>query len=396
VTSRRWRLEAALAGVCALALLAGAVVLYFALTASPMHTDPVAIPSRAVEVNAGPHASAVDESRRQARALLVKDDLPGLSVAVAIDDAIVWAEGFGYVDLDRTPLTPLTRFRLGALSKPLTATAVALLYDQGRLDLDAPVQRYVAAYPQKQWTVSVRQLIGDVGGVHRIRGDGNDAMPVEHCESLDEAVALLADDPLLFEPGTQYRYSIWGWVLVSAAVEGAAGEPFDRFMVRRLFEPLAMDHTAVGERGRPESPGPNRVPRSVFGMRLGVEDAMRPDYSCLAGAGAFVSTPSDLVRLGSAMLKPGLLKADTIATFETPGRLRSGASTPYALGWTVGDVQLAGKPLRMVSHRGSPMGGSVALLTFPDLGLAIAAAANVADVKQVNAFALQVAEAFAR
>jgi hypothetical protein len=96
------------------------------------------------------------------------------------------------------------------------------------------------------------------------------------------------------------------------------------------------------------------------------------------------------------MLKPGLLKADTIATFETPGRLRSGASTPYALGWTVGDVQLAGKPLRMVSHRGSPMGGSVALLTFPDLGLAIAAAANVADVKQVNAFALQVAEAFAR
>ena len=66
--------------------------------------------------------------------------------------------------------------------------------------------------------------MGDVAGVHRIRGDNNDAMPGEHCASLDEAVAMLADDPLLFEPGTQHRYSIWGWVLVSAVVEGAAGD----------------------------------------------------------------------------------------------------------------------------------------------------------------------------
>ena len=289
----------------------------------------------------------MEKSRRLARALVAGDNLPGLSVAVAVDGEIVWAEGFGWADVDsRTPVTPLTRFRLGALSKPLTAVAAALLHDRGRLDLDAPVQRYVPAYPEKQWTVTTRQLMGDVAGVHRIRGDNNDAMPVRHCASLDEAVAMLTDDPLMFRsPARGDRYSIWGWILVSAVVEGAAGEPFTRFMVRQLFEPLAMERTVVAETENLDG-GAHRAER-------------RPEYSCLAGAGAFLSTPTDLVRLGSAMLKPGLLQADTIAVFRTPTRLVSGASTTYALGWTIGSVQFAGEPAQMASHRGSPMGGTV-------------------------------------
>ncbi len=375
-----------------LVVVGGAVWLVSTMS---VHEDAAAVPSTVAAAHPGRYAGSVEESRRLARALVAGDNLPGLSVAVAVHGEIVWAEGFGWADVDsRTPITPLTRVRLGALSKPLTAVGVALLHDRGRLDLDAPLQRYVPAYPEKQWTVTTRQLMGDVAGVHRIRGDNNDAMPVEHCASLDEGVALVAGDPLLFEPGTQHRYSIYGWVLVSAAVEGAAGEPFTRFMVRQVFEPLAMNRTVVAETEVLD--GVTSSPRSVFGIRLGVKKASRPDYSCLAGAGAFLSTPTDLVRLGSALLKPGLLKAETIAAFQTPTRLVSGASTTYALGWTVGSVQLAGEPARMVSHRGSPMGGTVSLLTFPDLGLAIAAAANVSAASGVNPFALQVAEAFTR
>jgi len=96
------------------------------------------------------------------------------------------------------------------------------------------------------------------------------------------------------------------------------------------------------------------------------------------------------------MLKPGLLRAETVTALQTPTRLVSGASTTYALGWTVGSVQLQGAPARMVSHRGSPRGGTVSLLTFPDLGLAVAAAANMTDVTGVNPFALRVADAFTR
>ena len=391
----RWRLEAALA-VIAVVIVAAAVPLYFAFIPNHVHTDPAAIPSTAADGIALQQFAPLDEGRHLARTLLVQNNLPGLSVAVAVDGTIVWAEAFGYADADNTPLTPLTRFRLGALSKPLTAMAAGLLHDRGQLDLDAPVQRYVPAYPSKRWTITTRQLMGDVGGVHRIRGDNNDAMPVEHCESLDEAVGMLAGEPLLFEPGTEHRYSIWGWVLVSAAVEGAAGEPFGRFMMRQVFEPLSLDRTSVVETEGLDGVASYNI-GSVLHAKLGVKKAsLRPDYSCLAGAGAFLSTPMDLVRLGSAMMKPGLLKAETIAALETPTRLVSGAPTTYALGWTVGTGHLAGKPARMVSHRGSPRGGTLSLLTFPDLGLAVAAATNVSSAAGVNPFALQIADLFTR
>ena len=381
VRSTRWRAEAALAVVCAVVLLAAGGGAIWFMSRQPLHVDAAAVPSTAATAPIDRYAAPVEEARWRARTLVADDNLPGLSVAVAVDGEIVWAEGFGWADVgSRAPVTPLTRFRLGALSKPLTAVAAALLHDRGRLDLDAPVQRYVPGYPRKQWTVTVRQLLGDVAGVHRIRGDNNDAMPTGHCASVGDAVALLADDPLLFEPGTQHRYSVWGWVLVSAAVEGAAGEPFARFMAHQVFEPLGMERTVVAE-----TEGLDGVGHGSGG---------RPDYSCVAGGGAFLSTPTDLVRFGSATLKPGLLKAETIAAFRTPPRLMSGVATTYALGWTVKSIQFAGEPTRIVSHRGSPAGGSVSLLTFPDLGLAIAAAANASGAEGVEPFALRVAEVF--
>jgi serine beta-lactamase-like protein LACTB len=364
------------------AVLAAAGVAYWALSRPPLHPSAAAVPSTAAAAPTTRFEGAVAASRLLARDLVVAGNLPGLSVAVAVHGDIAWAEGFGWTDgEDHRPITPRTRFRLGALSKPLTAFGAALLHDRGRLDLDAPVQRYLPGYPQQRWAVTLRQLMGDVAGVHRIRGDNNDAMPVTHCDDLDQAVALLAGEPLLFEPGTQHRYSIWGWVLVSAAVERAAGESFTRFMTRDVFAPLGMDRTLVEEAEALED----------FAHASGD----RPDYSCLAGGGAFVSTPTDLVRFGSAMLRPGLLPTDTIAAMQTPGRLTSGASTTYALGWTVTSVTIAGRSMRLVSHRGSPAGGTATLLTFPDSGLAIAVAANAADAGGVTPFALQVAEAFA-
>jgi CubicO group peptidase (beta-lactamase class C family) len=126
-----------------------------------------------------------------------------------------------------------------------------------------------------------------------------------------------------------------------------------------------------------------------------VEVASPPHYSCLAGAGAFLSTPADLVRLGTAVIRPGFLKADTIALFHTPLRLESGAATTYALGWTVDNVQLAGAPVRISSHRGSPVGGTISLMTFPDLGLVIAVTSNVTHTNGVAPLGMKIAEAFA-
>jgi CubicO group peptidase (beta-lactamase class C family) len=134
--STRW-VEAALAlviGVVALVVSGGALWRAFTPTI-PVHENADSVPSTAAAAPADRYAGSVEESRRLARALIVGGNLPGLSVAVAVDGEIAWAEGFGVSVVEsRTPVTPLTRFRLGALSKPLTAVAAALLHDQGRLD----------------------------------------------------------------------------------------------------------------------------------------------------------------------------------------------------------------------------------------------------------------------
>jgi len=395
---RRRRGEPAIALLfAAVTLVAGGGALAFFLTISPVHTNPAGVPSATAGAPDNRYAAAIEDSRRAVRDLLVGENLPGLSIAVARDDEIVWAEGFGWADIDRhTPVTPDTRFRLGSVSKTLTAAGAALLHDQGRLDLDAPVQRYVPSYPQKQWTVTTRHLLGDVAGVHRIRGDNNDLLPGRHCTNLQEALSIVASEPLLFRPGTRYRFAFYGWLLVTAAVEGAAMQPFATFMAREVFVPLGMTRTALEGAAELRDTTSFYGPRVMLNTALGLNAATGADYSCYFGAGAFLSTPSDLVRLGSAMIEPGLLRAETLATFTSPLRLESGESTGFALGWRVEEAALAGVSRRILIHRATPVGGTVTLMLVPDLRLVVAAVSNASHAKGVAPLGLTVAAAFAR
>lgn len=390
------RAEATVAILLAVAIVvAGGAAIYFVATMS-VHGDGAAVPSRAAALPVGRDSGAVEASRRLARALVVDENLPALSVAVAHEGQVVWAESFGWADIDRrVPATPLTTFRLGAVSKPLTAAAAGVLRDQGSLDFDAPVQRYVHSYPQKPWAVTIRQLMGDVGGVHHLRRE-SEALPSRHCASLDESLEIFRDDPLLFRPGTEYRYSVYGWVLASAAIQGTAGEPFPQVMSRSVFEPLGMTSTRLDGTGEVPDRTSFYFPRTAMDTRLGMQDAPSADYSCWAGAGAFLSTPSDLARFGVAMLKPGFLHADTLALLQAPVALESGAATGYALGWKIEDVQLGSRTMRVLSQRGNPSGGNVSLLLVPALHLAIAATTNVSHAKGVAPFGMKVAELFAK
>jgi CubicO group peptidase (beta-lactamase class C family) len=384
------RVEATVAILLAAAiLLVGGAALYFAATML-VHRDAASVPSSAAPLPAGRYSGAVEEARRLARSLVVDENLPGLSVAVAQDGRIVWAEGFGWADLeDRVPVTPLTRFRVGAAAMPMTAAAIGLLHERGRIDLDAPVQRYVPAYPEKEWPISTRQLMGHVSGVQR------EAMPGRHCASLDEAVEIFRAEPLRFRPGTEYRYSVYGWILVSKIVEAVAGEPFLAFMNREVFAPAGMERTVPDDTRGVADRAWFYFPRTGLDTKLGMQDAPEADYSCYGGAGTYVSTPSDLVCFGSAMLKPGLLKAGTLAMLHTPQRLESGASTQSGLGWQLQTVQIGGATARVLGHRGSSSGGTTSFLTFPDFNLVVAATANVSHAKGVEQFGVKVAEAFA-
>jgi serine beta-lactamase-like protein LACTB, mitochondrial len=382
-----------------LAGLAG-VLMYMNVTAKPVHPNPQDVKSVAASAPLPEWTGAVERARQSVRERLSKHNLPGLSVAVGVDhdgrQEIVWAEGFGFADIDkRTAVTPATRFRIGHVSKALTSAAVGLLVEQGRLRLDDEIQTYVPSFPRKEWPVTVRQLMGHVAGVRHYLGEEAD-VPSAHCDRASEGLQSFANDPLLFEPDTRSRYSTYGWVLVSAAVEAAAKDPFFTFMRTKIFAPLGMNATMPDSATEPI---PDRAtfyfPRFSGENQLGLEVAHTVDYSCFAGAGAFLSTPSDLVMFGIAMHTGKLLQPATVRTLQTPQVLVSGQETEFGLGWTLENVQLAGKPTRLASDASrSLLGGSTSFLIFPERRLVVAVTANT-SYAFTREYALAIAEAFA-
>ena len=373
-----------------------ALLIYARATATALHPNPQDAPSVTHSGRSPKWADAVEQGRQIVRAGLGEQNLPGLSVAVGAGGEIVWAEGFGWADLEnRVKVTPDTRFRIGTASVALTSAAVGLLLEKGRLKLDDVIQTYVPEFPAKQWPVTLRQLMGHLAGV---RNDGGDEGPLlsARCERPVEALQHFAERSLLFEPGTHYRNSSYGWILVSAAVEAAAGEPFLRFMRNQIFEPLGMDDTRADSATEPI---PDRAtpyfPRFASDPRYGLHLMREIDYSCYAGSSAFLSTPSDLVRFALAINNGKLLQPATVQLLQTSQRLASGQETGYGLGWDLETVTLAGEQTRTVGHDGESLGGMVAsLMTVPERGIVVSVTSNI-SYADTFAVALQIAQAFA-
>jgi CubicO group peptidase (beta-lactamase class C family) len=317
------------------------------------------------------YQAAADSGRAALGRLRATEGIPGLSVAVLVDGRIVWSEGLGYADLEgRVPATPLTRFRIASISKPVTAAALGLLVEQGRLDLDQPVQTYVRDYPRQRWPITTRQLAGHVAGVrHYARPE--EMLSSRRYATVREALAIFERDSLLFEPGTRYNYSTYGFNLLSAVVEGAAGEPFLAYMRRHVFAPLGLrsitaEHT--------DSLIPWRARFYDRGRDGRVTNAPYVDNSNKWAGGGFVSNSEDLARFGWAHVDGSLLKPATVTLLTTSQKLRSGEPTGYGIGWSVG-TDSAGR--RWYGHTGGATGGRSVLLVLPDQRVVVAAIANL-------------------
>ena len=400
MAARKRRIETWLAvivvGVGLLLTAIPGLWVYMSATTTPLHPNPEDVPSAAASAPPPAWAAAVEQGRRIVRAGLTEQNLPGLSVAVGVVGGdVVWAEGVGWADVEhRVPVSPDTMFRIGTASKLLTSAAVGLLLEDKRLTLDDEIQTHVPEFPRKQWPVTLRQLMGHVAGV---RNDAGDEEPLtEHCERPGDAFRRFAERPLLFEPGTRYRYSNYGWILVSAAVEAAAHEPFLTFMRKQVFEPLGMHDTRAESATREIADRATfYFPRYAADPRFGPDVMRELDYSCYTGSSVFLSTPSDLVRFALAIDSGRLLQPGTVQLLQTPQRLRSGEDTGYGLGWDLESATVAGKQTRVLGHDGESLGGMVAsLLTFPERGIVVAVIANISYADTFG-LGVKIAEAFA-
>lgn len=321
--------------------------------------------------------SASNDAAQVAGGFAGRQDIPGLAVTVAFLDGRRWSAGFGYANLElRTPVDPaVTKFRVGSTAKSMTAMAVAQLVEDDRLDLDAPVQRYLPDYPEKRGTITTRLLGGHLSGT-RHYADG-EFLSAEPYDSVTAALAIFKDDPLQSPPGSTYIYSTYGFNLISAVVEAASGDEFLDYMRAKVFDPLGMDDT-VADRVGPIIDG-----RSAYYQLDGGRLVNAPwvDNSNKWAGGGFLSTSEDLVRFALAHLTTEHLEAETIDMLWTPQRTTGGDFTTYGIGW---DIRNDPDGRRMARHSGGSVGGRTEMRIYRDLGLAIAVITNTSDANLVE------------
>ncbi len=328
-----------------------------------------------VSRRAGSVPAAYRETVARMRTLVcerLSSHIPGVQVAVAIDGTLVWSEGFGYADAARRrPVTRATQFRIGSVSKPLTAAAVALLYEQGKLDLDAPIQRYVPTFPEKGYPITTRQLAGHLAGIRHYRD--REFFQTRHFATVRDGLAIFQDDSLLFPPGTRFSYSSYGWNLVSAVVEGVAGEDFLPYISAHVFRSLGLTHTAPD---RTDSVIPDRT-QFYDADSSGASHVAPPvDNSYKWAGGGFVSTAEDLVKFGSALLAPGFLRRETLDLLFTSQRTSTGEETGYGIGWF---VRTDSSGHHWAFHGGSAVGGTAVFGLDRDAHVVVAVLTNLSD-----------------
>ncbi len=290
--------------------------------------------------------------------------VPGLGIAVAVDGALVWAQAFGYADLaTRLPVCLTTRFRIGSVSKPLTAAGLALLVERGQLNLDAPVQTYLPDFPEKGAVITTRLLAGHLSGIRNYRG--REILSTKPFNSLRAGLKLFEDDPLESPPGTKFSYCSYNYNVIGAIMEAVTQQSFLDFMEKNVIGPANLAHTCADHGGDPDASVARFYETQATGKYL-----MAPsvDHSYKWPAGGFLSTAEDLARFGSALLQAGLLKPASRQLLFTPQGTKDGTPTGYGIGWFV-------EP-EFVHHGGDSVGGASILLLHPGSRTVVAITSN--------------------
>lgn len=317
-----------------------------------------------------PYASAKAAADKQAKEWLSRG-IPGLVIAVGIDGKLVYSEGFGFADLEqRVPAWPSTRFRIASISKSITAIGLMELVQAGKVDLDAPIQKYVPSFPDKGAVITVRMVAGHLGGIRHYK-EGEFTIS-RHYDSVTDGLSIFKDDSLVSPPGTKFNYSSYGFNLISAVMESASGENFLDYMQEKVFLPLGLAHT-TGDQVTPLITERSRY--YIFDEKTGeVENAPFVDNSYKWAGGGFLSTSEDLVRVGTSVLHPGLLSADSLKTMLTSQKTSAGEVTGYGIGW---GVQKSKSGRQVFDHSGGAVGGTSLLLVYPDSKIVVAVIANI-------------------
>lgn len=337
------------------------------------------------------YQGAADEAMQKLKTHRKAINSPGISAAVAIDGNLVWQGVAGWADIAAgKPINPETQFRIGSTSKALTSTLLARMVQQGSIELDTPLQRYKQIEQYPRWhNITPLHLASHMAGIPHY-DENTDWWGLYKTIALNtrfhdvsEALTVFDDSEVLFSPGEQFSYSSLGTVLLSAVMQEAGGRPYAELMQTQVLAPLGMTHTAIEPEIGVTTPEAAQI--ANFYWR---DDESRPvvriwrdvDLSHRLAAGGFISTSTDLVKLGLGFLRDDFVSPATRQQFWTAQTLNNGEvnEQQYAIGWRVRDYDFT-DPVGVLfnaNHGGVSRGAQSWLMVIPEFNMVVAVNIN--------------------
>jgi CubicO group peptidase (beta-lactamase class C family) len=332
---------------------------------------------------------APDSVDRFVIAEMRRQRVPGLGLAVISRGRVIKARGYGFANVElRVPATDSTMFQSGSVGKQFTAAAILLLVEDGKLGLDDPITKYLPEGESTWHGVTVRHLLTHTSGVPEYEESDSAPVDLRHDYSEDSLVKLTAHLPLDFPPGTHWRYSNTGFMLLGVIIHRVSGLFYGDLLTQRVFRPLGMRTARVISEA-------DIVANRAAGYRLvdgqiKNQEWVAPSLNTTADGALYLSV-RDMVAWDRGLTEGHVLSAKSRATMWSPARLKDDGSVDYGFGWYVAPY----RGHRAIGHTGSWQGFKAMIQRFPDDSLTVIVLANLAETRQ-RPFAYGVAGMYRR
>jgi D-alanyl-D-alanine carboxypeptidase len=298
-----------------------------------------------------------------------KHHIPGISLAIVRRGQVVLAKGYGQANVElAVPATVDTVYQLASVTKTFTATAIMLLVEEGKLELDDKVTKHLSDLPKAWDAVTVRHLLNHTSGIKSYTSVKDFFKTIRKDYSHREILGLVAKEPLEFAPGEKWNYNNSGFFLLGMLVEKVTGKTYGEFLDERILRPLRMTHTRINDLHAV-------IPNRAQGYTWNGKELRNGEYTSPSqpfSAGMLVSSVSDMLKWDTALDSETLLTNPILERMWTPTPLKKGEPAGYGFGWQIDKVN----GHRRVSHGGGIPGFSTEISRFVDDKLTVIVLAN--------------------
>lgn len=308
------------------------------------------------------------------RSEMQSQQIPGLALAVIKDGQLVIAKGYGFANIEhQVPVKPETIFQSGSMGKQFTATAVMMLVEEGKLNLEDRITKYFPDGPEAWRNITLRHMLTHTSGMT----DYPEDFDLRHDYTEDELYQRIKPIPLAFQPGEKWSYSNLAYVMLGILIHKVSGKFYGDFLQERVFKPLEMTTARVISEA-------DIVPNRAAGYR--VADGQVKNQSWVSPSlnttadGALYLTIYDMAKWDAALYTEKLLKKSSLEQMWTPVKLNSGKTHPYGFGWSLGEV----RGHRIIEHGGAWQGFKAHIARYVDDKMTVILFANQIRANQTK------------